>query len=105
MKDIKEIIYSLRSEVNLYRNDRKNLYVLPDILAVEIAISLTEFALKRDRALLPNEEIWFQATYPIAHSFDGTEREKIYILYKELINYVEANGYFRKNIPKIQWES
>ena len=104
MNDIKEIIYSLRAEVNLYRIERNGRYILADILAVEIAVNLTEFALKKDRAIQPNEEMWFEATYPIAHSFDGTEREKIYTLYKELIKYVQANNFFRQRIPKIEWE-
>lgn len=105
MNDIKEIIYSLRAEVNLYRDERINRYVLVDILAVEIATNLVEFALKKERAIQPNEEIWFEATYPIAQSFDGTEREKIYTLYQELIKYAKANQYFRKGVPVIKWEN
>ena len=104
MENIKKIIYSLRAEINSYRNDRINLYILDDILAVEIAISLTEFALKKKRAIQPNEEIWFNASYSIAYAFDGTEREKIYTLYKELVNYVEVYKFFRNEIPKIEWE-
>ena len=105
MEDIQKIIKSLRSEINLYRDERGNRYVAADVLAVEIAVNLVEFGLKRERAILPNEEIWFEATYQIAYGFDGTEREQIYTLYKELIKYVKLNDHLRKNIPKLEWEN
>ncbi len=103
MGDIKEILDSLRFEINLYRNERGNRYILDDILAVEIAVNMTEFALKKNIAIQPENEIWFGASFNLAHAFDGTERERIYILYKKLVNYVEAYAYFRREFPKVDW--
>jgi hypothetical protein len=103
MKNVKEIISSLREEVNKYREVRGKLYILDDVLAVEIAINLTEFCLKKNRPIELNEEIWFEASYALAQSLDGTEWESIYSFYKELVDYVKNNSYFRKDIPKIDW--
>lgn len=102
MNDIKSNLVSLRSEINKYREENRA-FILADILAVEIAMNLVEFALKKSRPITIEEEIWFKATYPIAYSFDGTKWENIYILYKELINYAEMKNYFRGVIPKVEW--
>ena len=103
MKDIKEIISSLRTAINNYRISRGNMYILDDILAAEIAINLVEFGLKKNRSIEPSEEMWFEASYALAYSLDGTEWEDVYILYKDLVTYVKVNAYFRKNVPKIEW--
>ncbi len=103
MKDIKEIISNLREEINRYREIRGKLYILDDILAVEIAVNLVEFGLKKNRPIELNEEIWFEASYALAQSLDGTEWGNIYSFYKELVSYVINHSYFRKDIPKIDW--
>lgn len=101
MIDIKKTLMSLRKEINKYREERGEQYILADILAVEIAVSLVEFCLKKNRAIKTEEEIWFEALYVIAYSFDGTELQNIYTYYKDLVTYVKAHNYFRNEIP--QW--
>ena len=103
MKNIKDILSILRLEINNYRVNRKGSYVLADILAVEIAINLVEFCLKKNRAIHSNEEIWFEASYSLAYSLDGTDWENIYLYYKDLVSYVNDNSFFRNDIPKIDW--
>lgn len=103
MKDIKETLSSLREEINKYREDRGKSYISADVVAVEVAAGIVEFALKKNKSIEPNEEYWFEAAYPLAYSLDGTEWEKIYQYYKDLVTYVRAYAYFRGDVPNVDW--
>lgn len=103
MVNIKELLSNLRFEINEYRHQRGDEYILADVLSVEIAISLVEFCIKKNRTIKENEEIWFEASYALAYSLEGTDWEKIYLYYKDLVTYVKASDYFRKDIPKNVW--
>lgn len=102
--DIKFIINNLRIDVAQFRLDRKNYYISPEICTVEIALNLVEFCLKRNRVILEEEEMWFNANYLLAHGLQGTQWENVYINYVNLTNYVKNNNYFRNSIPKVDWD-
>jgi hypothetical protein len=43
----------------------------------------------------PEEEKWFDAGWMLHFSFDGTEWERIYTLYKAVVEEVKARNFFR----------
>ncbi|MQP53238.1 MULTISPECIES: hypothetical protein [unclassified Flavobacterium] len=101
--DIVKKINSLRLNVIKFRSDRKDYYISPDISTVEIALNLVEFSLKRKRSLLHEEEMWFEASFYLAHGLDGTEWQDIYYDYLDIVSFVKQNNYLRNNIPEIKW--
>ncbi len=101
--EIKNLLSELRETLFRFRTERKMYYYPPDLCAVEIAINLVEFSLKRKRLISSEEELWFDATYYLAQSLDGTEWESIYYNYLELVNYVKMHNFFRNEIPNLEW--
>lgn len=76
----------------------KNRIFYNDYLSVRIALNLVELAFVSGRKINENEEIWFKGKRYIDDSFGSTQEwYEIFILYSQLIDYVDNNNFFRED--------
>jgi hypothetical protein len=93
--EIAKLMHSLRSRLSEYRYARKNVIVSKHINAIDIAISLVEYAIEDKRPIDINEQNWFDASYYIGYVLDGSEWEDLGEMYSQLAAEVKNLNYFR----------
>jgi hypothetical protein len=96
MSELQDCLDSLRKRIRELRiadNDKVSIH----ILSVEIALSLTEFALRTTppRAIDKSEEKWFEAGRFVELILGHSEWEDIVENYYKLIDSVREKNYFR----------
>jgi len=79
-----------------HQNDKlKNHDISTVINPIEIALSLSEYSYNNERLIEPNEEIWFNVSFPMIHSLQGTKWDKLLDSYTELVELAKENNFFR----------
>ena len=93
--EILEIATKLRSKLTDYRYFYRNSTVGVDINAIDIALSLVEYAIRSKRQISVSEQNWFEATYVLDYVLSGSDWEDLVDLYSQLVTEVKRCNYFR----------
>lgn len=93
--EIVKLMHTIRNRLSEYRYARKNVIVSKHINAIDIAVSLVEYAVEDKRPIDVNEQNWFDASYYIGYVLDGSEWEDLGNMYSQLAAEVKNLNYFR----------
>jgi hypothetical protein len=88
---------TLRKRLTEYRNFKleSGTEASIHINSIEIALNLVEFALKTDRPIKPDEEMWFIAGFEVNYLLESSEWEDIIGLYGELAEQTRKKHFYR----------
>jgi hypothetical protein len=95
--DIDEIRGKLRTRLTEYRQFKIQTNTKPSIHvnAIDIALSLIDYAIEDNRKIRKDEEGWFKAGFYLIQTFENTDWEDIVALYLKLVGETEKRNYFR----------
>jgi hypothetical protein len=93
--EVIKLMHKLRNRLSDYRYARKDAVVSKHINAIDIAVSLVEYAIEDKRPIGLNEQNWFEASYYVGYVLDGSEWEDLSDLYSQLVTEVKKLNYFR----------
>ncbi len=103
---MKTKVESLRIRLTQYRNAEIANVVGRDVSvhvnAIDIALSLVEYAIHLKRPIRVEEEGWFKAGLSLAYIFENSEWEDLYLKYKDLCATVINLNYFRDSTLQSQ---
>jgi len=94
--EIIELTQNIRNKLANYRYAHKNIIVSKHINAIDIAVSLVEYAIEDKRPIGSSEENWFEATYQIDYLLSGSDWEDLSDMYSQLVTEVKKRNYFRR---------
>jgi len=93
--EIIEITSKVRNKLTAYRYSHKDSIVAVDINAIDIAVSLVEYAINSKRPIAVTEQNWFEATYILDYILSGSDWEDLVDLYTQLATEVKSRNYLR----------
>lgn len=93
--EIDQLLHQLRNRLTEYRYAKKNLEISKHINAIDIAVSLVQYAIEDNRPINLDEENWFNASFHLSYLLDGSDWQDLSNLYGRLSTEVKLRNYFR----------
>jgi hypothetical protein len=93
METISDILSYLRTRLSEYRYVNRNEPDSVHINAIEIALCLTEYLVRKERKIEENEKNWFDAGWYMIQLFEGTQYEDLSKKYLELCEFLKKNDF------------
>ena len=90
-----EFVSNFRNRLTEYRVSKVGFEVSIHINALEIAINLAEFSIRKDRVILQSEEIWFNADWELINVFENSKWEDLLHSYFQLKELLKKNNYLK----------
>jgi hypothetical protein len=95
--EMTELIQTLRYRLIDYRMAEKDKEISFHVSAIDIAVSLVDYALQTNppRAIKKEEEGWFEAGYYLDLIFANSEWTDICDMYYQMVELVKMKNFFR----------
>lgn len=97
MEQILKLTKQLRLRLSECRYECRNEDDVVHVNAIEIALCLTEYLLKKDRVIQDSERNWFDAGWYAIQLFEGTPYKDIVTTYNEIADYLKQTDFQYSN--------
>lgn len=95
MEQLLSNVNKLRRRVCQYRLHQRSETISPHVNAVDIVLSLVDYAVRDRRPIAVEEEHWFKAGMYLVYTFENSEWEDIATEFENIVDTTEQMQFFR----------